>query len=112
MRWELDPSPSPWKVFLAYSLFVALALLLLDLLSLLYGVSPLKAYGLLLSPLGDSLGLAEVGRRRGWWGTGPESPNRTRRFGAREVLPGPFFIPSRLLSEPLRWVLRPVALPA
>ncbi|WP_105317288.1 ABC transporter permease [Thermus tenuipuniceus] len=63
MRWELDPSPSLWKVFLAYSLFVALALLLLGLLFLLYGVSPLKAYGLLLSPLGDSLGLAEVGRR-------------------------------------------------
>ncbi|WP_038042669.1 ABC transporter permease [Thermus tengchongensis] len=63
MRWELDPSPSPWKVFLAYSLFVVLAFLLLGLLFLLYGVSPLKAYGLFLSPLGDSLGLAEVGRR-------------------------------------------------
>ncbi|WP_234554822.1 ABC transporter permease [Thermus caliditerrae] len=63
MRWELDPNPSPGKVALTYGLFLALTLLALGVLFWAYGVSPLKAYGLLLSPLGDSLGLAEVARR-------------------------------------------------
>ncbi|WP_243029587.1 ABC transporter permease [Thermus altitudinis] len=63
MRWELDPSPSPRKVLLTYALFLGLALLGLGLLFLLYGVPPLKAYALLLSPLTDTLGLAEVMRR-------------------------------------------------
>lgn len=63
MRWELDPNPSPGKVAFTYGLFLALTLLALGVLFWAYGVSPLKAYGLLLSPLGDSLGLAEVARR-------------------------------------------------
>ncbi|MFN4071442.1 MAG: ABC transporter permease, partial [Thermus caldifontis] len=60
---ELDPSPSPRKVLLTYALFLGLALLGLGLLFLLYGVPPLKAYALLLAPLTDTLGLAEVMRR-------------------------------------------------
>ncbi|GAB5602410.1 ABC transporter permease [Thermus sp. FJN-A] len=63
MRWELDPSPSPKKVVLAYALFLALALLALGGLFLAYGVHPARAYALMLSPLGDPLGLAEVARR-------------------------------------------------
>lgn len=63
MRWESDPNPSLGKVVLAYGLFLALALLVLGGLFLVYGVSPLRAYGLLLSPLMDPLGLAELARR-------------------------------------------------
>ncbi len=63
MRWEPDPNPTPGKVLLAYALFLLLALLALGALFLAYGVSPLRAYGLLLSPLADPLGLAEVARR-------------------------------------------------
>ncbi len=63
MRLELDPNPRPQKTFLAYALFLLLAFLLLGALFLAYGVSPLKAYALLLSPLTDPLGLAEIARR-------------------------------------------------
>ncbi|GLV47202.1 ABC transporter permease [Thermus sp. LT1-2-5] len=63
MRLELDPAPSPKKVALSYGAFLLLALLLLGLLFLAYGVSPLRAYEILLTPLLDPLGLAEVARR-------------------------------------------------
>ncbi|MEN2982922.1 MAG: ABC transporter permease [Thermus sp.] len=63
MRWELDPSPTPRKAALAYAAFLLLALAALGLVFLAYGVPPWRAYGLLLSPLTDPLGLAEVGRR-------------------------------------------------
>ena len=63
MRLELDPNPTSGKVFAAYGLFLLLALFLLGVLFLAYGVSPLRAYGLLFSPLADPLGLAEIARR-------------------------------------------------
>ncbi|WP_038056613.1 ABC transporter permease [Thermus amyloliquefaciens] len=63
MRWELDPSPSPGKVALAYVFFLLLALVALGVLFWAYGVSPFRAYALMFSPLGDALGLAEVARR-------------------------------------------------
>ncbi|MDM7324287.1 MAG: ABC transporter permease [Thermus sp.] len=63
MRWELDPNPTLGKTLGAYALFLFLALFLLGLIFLAYGVSPWRAYGLLLSPLLDTLGLAEVARR-------------------------------------------------
>lgn len=63
MRLELDPNPSLGKTLGLYALFLGLALLLLGGVFLAYGVPPLRAYALLLSPLGDALGLAEVARR-------------------------------------------------
>ncbi|RTH02310.1 MULTISPECIES: ABC transporter permease [Thermus] len=63
MRWELEPNPTRGKVLGAYALFLLLALFLLGLIFLAYGVPPLKAYALLFSPLTDTLGLAEVARR-------------------------------------------------
>ncbi|MGC8875811.1 ABC transporter permease [Thermus sp.] len=63
MRLELDPAPSLRKVALTYAAFLLLALSALALLFLAYGVSPLRALGILLSPLADPLGLSEIARR-------------------------------------------------
>ncbi|GGN06277.1 ABC transporter permease [Thermus composti] len=63
MRLELDPAPSLGKTLLTYLAFLLLTLLLLGGLFALYGVPPLRAYGVLLSPLADPLGLAEIARR-------------------------------------------------
>ncbi|WP_018461542.1 ABC transporter permease [Thermus oshimai] len=63
MRLELDPSPTPAKVAWSYGAFFLLTFLLLALLFALYGVSPLRAFGLLFSVVLDPLGLFEVLRR-------------------------------------------------
>ncbi len=63
IRLETDPYPSPAKVLGAYALFLALASSLFGGAFALAGIPPLKAYALLLSPLADPLGLAEILRR-------------------------------------------------
>jgi len=64
LRVERRPTPSGWTVFLVSVLAIAAALAVAAGLFQVYGVSPLRAYQLILQgALGSPLGLAEIVRR-------------------------------------------------